>query len=117
MRAWFLWAPVLCIVLCASTTRAEWPLASPESIGLQSTRLREMESKVRAGEFKKITSVLVARHAKLAYDGVAAWLDQTHVGIVPVSFTDPHSVRWFLLGLAVLGVVWAAGRLMLCGRW
>jgi len=61
-------AAVVPLVLLPSLARAEWPLASPESVGLQAARLHDMESAIRAGEFKKITSVLVARHGKLAYE-------------------------------------------------
>jgi hypothetical protein len=61
-------AAVLSVVLCPPIVRAEWPLASQESVGLQPARLRDMESAIRAGRFKKITSVLVARHGKLAYE-------------------------------------------------
>jgi CubicO group peptidase (beta-lactamase class C family) len=61
-------AAVLSVVLLPSFARPEWPLASPESVGLESARLKEMESAIRAGDFKKITSVVVARHGKLAYE-------------------------------------------------
>lgn len=46
-----------------------WPTAaSPEAVGLSSERLRAMESALRAGEFKKISSVLVVRRGKLAHE-------------------------------------------------
>jgi CubicO group peptidase (beta-lactamase class C family) len=45
-----------------------WPVASAESAGLNATRLRAMETAVRSGEFKKITSVLVARRGSLVYE-------------------------------------------------
>ena len=37
-------------------------------MGLDATRLRALEAAVTSGEFKKIGSVLVARHGKLAYE-------------------------------------------------
>ncbi len=46
-----------------------WPIASPESAGISSKPLQDMEAAVRAGEFKKIGSVLIARHGKLVYEG------------------------------------------------
>jgi hypothetical protein len=46
-----------------------WPTASPESAGISSKPLQDMETAVRAGEFKKIGSVLIARHGKLVYEG------------------------------------------------
>jgi CubicO group peptidase (beta-lactamase class C family) len=46
-----------------------WPKASTESAGISATLLRDMETAVRAGDFKKIGSVLIARHGKLVYEG------------------------------------------------
>ena len=58
-----------------------WPAASPESVGLSSERLAAMEARIRAGDFKQVTSVAIARHGKLAYeayfDGTAETLRNT----------------------------------------
>jgi CubicO group peptidase (beta-lactamase class C family) len=43
--------------------------ATPEAVGLSAEPLAAMEKAIRAGEFKKIGSVLVARDGKLAYEG------------------------------------------------
>jgi CubicO group peptidase (beta-lactamase class C family) len=43
-------------------------LVSPASVGLSAEPLSAMEKAIRAGEFKKISSVLIARHGKLAYE-------------------------------------------------
>ena len=45
-----------------------WPTASLESAGIASKPLQDLETAVRAGEFKKIGSVLIARHGKLVYE-------------------------------------------------
>jgi CubicO group peptidase (beta-lactamase class C family) len=45
-----------------------WIIASAETEGLASEPLVTMEKAIRAGEFKKIGSVLVARHGKLVYE-------------------------------------------------
>ena len=45
-----------------------WVTAAPESVGMTVKPLFDMEAAVRAGEFKKIGSVLVARHGKLVYE-------------------------------------------------
>src|SRR5438270_1324965 len=42
--------------------------SSLESEGVASKPLRDMEAAIRGGEFKKIGSVLVARHGKLVYE-------------------------------------------------
>src|ERR1019366_9982645 len=58
-----------------------WPTASTVEAGLSDARLRSLDAAIRAGEFKKIGSVLVARHGKLVYeayfDGDAATLRDT----------------------------------------
>jgi CubicO group peptidase (beta-lactamase class C family) len=46
-----------------------WPTASVESAGISAKLLQDMETAVRAGDFKKIGSVLIARHGHLAYEG------------------------------------------------
>jgi len=46
-----------------------WVTAAPESAGVATKPLREMETAIRAGDFKKIGSVVVARHGKLVYEG------------------------------------------------
>jgi CubicO group peptidase (beta-lactamase class C family) len=45
-----------------------WPTARVESVGIQSKPLQDMETAVRAGDFKKIGSVVIARHGKLVYE-------------------------------------------------
>src|SRR5260370_10472471 len=46
-----------------------WSTTDLESAGISAKPLREMENAIRAGDFKKIGSVLIARHGKLAYEG------------------------------------------------
>ncbi len=45
-----------------------WQTASPESEGLSSARLQAMADAIAAGQFKKVESVLIARHGKLVYE-------------------------------------------------
>ena len=42
---------------------------APESEGVAAKPLRDMEAAIRAGEFKRIGSVLIARHGKVVYEG------------------------------------------------
>jgi CubicO group peptidase (beta-lactamase class C family) len=53
----------------SQTTTGGWPTASPAESGLSDARLRSLDAAVCSGEFKKIGSVLIARHGKLAYEG------------------------------------------------
>lgn len=45
-----------------------WNAASAESVQLSAARLQAMDADIRAGKFKKITSVLVARRGKLVHE-------------------------------------------------
>jgi CubicO group peptidase (beta-lactamase class C family) len=45
-----------------------WPTDTVSSAGIRAEPLATMESIIRAGEFKKVTSVLIARHGKLVYE-------------------------------------------------
>ena len=53
----------------AQQPSAVWPKGSIAESGLSEAKLQSMEAVVRAGDFKKIGSVLVARHGKLVYEG------------------------------------------------
>jgi len=46
----------------------DWITGNVESAKLSATRLNAIEKALRAGEFKKITSVLIARKGKLVYE-------------------------------------------------
>src|SRR5947207_363228 len=41
---------------------------APATVGISTERLAQMEQAIKAGDFKAITSVLIARHGKLAYE-------------------------------------------------
>lgn len=73
-------ASFVAAILCATSliaqnpglpaqTSAELPATTPESVALNSNRLREMEAAIRAGDFKKIGSVVVARNGNIVYEG------------------------------------------------
>jgi CubicO group peptidase (beta-lactamase class C family) len=42
--------------------------ATPSSANISADRLAQMEAAIKSGEFKEITSVVIARHGKLIYD-------------------------------------------------
>src|SRR3954447_6792267 len=46
----------------------DWITSTPEASGLSAQILAQMEAAIRNGDFKHITSVLIARHGKLAYE-------------------------------------------------
>src|SRR5205823_4317906 len=45
-----------------------WEVASPATAGIAEAPLAELERAVRAGAYRKVTSVVVARHGKLVYE-------------------------------------------------
>src|SRR2546423_11886087 len=54
--------------LSAVAQKSDWPSAAPESAGIASSKLQSAEAAINANDYKKITSVLIARHGKLVYE-------------------------------------------------
>jgi CubicO group peptidase (beta-lactamase class C family) len=81
----------------SQTTTPDWPIAPKTEAGLSESRLRSLDAAVRSGEFKKIGSILIARHGKLAYesyfDGDAATLRDTR--------SATKSITDILIGIAI----------------
>src|SRR5208337_515571 len=103
------WAPWIVVMLFSTVaaisqtqpsspaTRGGWPTASAAESGLSDARLRSLDAAIRSGEFKKIGSVLIARHGKLTYegyfDGDAATLRDTR--------SATKSITDALIGIAI----------------
>lgn len=56
------------LLVATACGQDDWRRGTPESVGLDASRLAAMEAAINAGEFKKIGSVLVARHGQLVYE-------------------------------------------------
>src|ERR1039458_5890816 len=78
LASWVLWIVVTLLSSVAAISQRQpsspsktgaWPTASSAESGLSDARLRSLDAAIRSGEFKKIGSVLIARHGKLAYEG------------------------------------------------
>src|SRR6266700_3704869 len=89
-----------CLVIqstAAGQESRDWPLATAQQSGLDTTVLQKMEASIRSGDFKKIGSVLIARHGKLIYeayfDGDASTLRDTR--------SATKSITDVLIGIAV----------------
>jgi CubicO group peptidase (beta-lactamase class C family) len=78
-------------------TTSGWTTAPISETGLSDTRLRSLDAAIRSGEFKKISSVLIARRGKLVYeayfDGDAATLRDTR--------SATKSITDVLIGIAI----------------
>jgi len=75
-----------------------WPTASAGSVGLSSARLQAMEGAIRSDDFKKITSVLVARHGKLVYE---AYFGGADAATLMDTRSATKSVTSMLVGIAI----------------
>lgn len=103
MLRWIGAVLVLCVVFSAmATVRAQssnsnLPTAPAADNGIAIEKLQSMEAAIRAGDFKKIGSVLVARHGKVVYegyfDGDAATLRDTR--------SATKSITDVLVGIAI----------------
>jgi len=70
---WVLWAFALALCPLAAAAQTQianggWAKIDAADSGLSEARLRAMSAAVRSEEFKKVGSILVARHGKLAYE-------------------------------------------------
>ncbi len=75
-----------------------WPTASAESAGLSPARLTAMEQAIRADEFKKITSIVVARDGKLVYE---AYFDQAGADGLRNTRSVTKTITGMLVGIAI----------------
>lgn len=75
-----------------------WPTTNAETVGLSAQKLQDMESAIRGEQFKKITSVVIARHGKLAYEG---YFGGTEAGALMETRSATKSITSLLIGIAI----------------
>jgi len=75
-----------------------WTTASAESAKLSAARLRAMESVIRSGEFKQVTSVLIARQGRLVYE---EYFDAAGASGLRNTRSATKTVTGMLLGIAI----------------
>jgi CubicO group peptidase (beta-lactamase class C family) len=80
------------------TKQDGWTTASVESANLTSAPLREMERAIQADEFKRITSVLIARQGKLIYE---AYFGGSDAATPRNTRSATKTVTSMLLGIAI----------------
>jgi CubicO group peptidase (beta-lactamase class C family) len=61
-------ALLLATPMAVQAAPSDWPTAAPAAEGLSAARLDAMSAAIKAGQFQQITSVLIARHGKLAFE-------------------------------------------------
>lgn len=92
--------PLLLILLLTIPTLASAApdAAGDEATGLSAEHLQAMEKAIRAGEFKKITSVLVARHGKLLYE---VYFDNAGAMLLRDTRSATKTITSMLVGIAL----------------
>lgn len=79
-------------------TKDGWTRVEPAKVGLSVRNLREMERAIRKGLFPKLTSVLVARKGRLAYEG---YFDDLGPKGLRNTRSATKTVAGILVGLAI----------------
>jgi len=84
--------------VAASADREELAVAEPAAAGLSGQRLAQMEQSIRAGDFKQITSVLLARDGKLAFE---RYFDAEGAEALRNTRSATKTVTGMLVGIAI----------------
>jgi len=88
-----------CVALRAPAADRDGIVVSdPATIGLSASGLTQLEQSIRNGEFKQITSVLVARHGKLGFE---RYFDADGVDGLRNTRSATKTVTGMLVGIAV----------------
>jgi CubicO group peptidase (beta-lactamase class C family) len=94
-------ASLVLLVLGATASGAEpeeIPASDPAAVGLSAQGLGRLEQSIRAGEFKQITSVLIARRGKLAFE---RYFDDDGVEGLRNTRSATKTVTGMLIGIAI----------------
>jgi CubicO group peptidase (beta-lactamase class C family) len=86
------------LVSSAFSQTGDWQQVTPQEAGFDASRLDAMQKSIDAGDFKKITSVLVARHGKLAYEH---YFNGSNANEFQNTRSATKTVTGMLIGLAI----------------
>lgn len=76
----------------------DWPTTDMRASKISAAHIRAMEEDIRSGRTPKISSVLIARHGKLAYE---AYFDGSTAAALRDTRSVPKSVTGMLVGIAI----------------
>jgi CubicO group peptidase (beta-lactamase class C family) len=89
---------MLAVVSSTAVADDEWPRTAPAAAGLNPQPLEAMDAAVRKGDFKQITSILIARDGKLAFE---AYYDADGEAGLRNTRSVTKSVTDMLVGIAI----------------
>jgi CubicO group peptidase (beta-lactamase class C family) len=99
VRTWAAAAMLLLLSAAASAAESEdFVAAEPGAAGISLQALASMEASIRAGDFKEVTSVLLARRGKLAYE---RYFDTDGVEGLRNTRSATKTVTGMLIGVAI----------------
>lgn len=76
----------------------EWSISDLEDAGLLPSCFKRMEESICSGKFKRITSVLVARHGKLVYE---TYFDGSEANTLRNTRSTTKTITGMLIGVAI----------------
>ncbi len=90
------------LLIVASISSAQisggWETSNPDTVGLSSARLRNADRAIRADEFKQVTSLLIARKGKLAFE---SYYDKSDASVLRNTRSATKSITGMLIGAAI----------------
>jgi CubicO group peptidase (beta-lactamase class C family) len=89
---------LLLLMAVDATYGDDLPSSDPSSAGISAARLGQMEQAIKGGDFKAITSVLIARHGKLAYE---RYFDSDGVDGLRNTRSATKTITGMLIGAAI----------------
>lgn len=82
----------------ATSQNNDWSVSTAAAAGLSTRHIGDMENAIRSGAFKKITSVLLARHGQLVYEG---YFDGSDLDALRNTRSATKTVTSILTGIAI----------------
>ncbi len=85
-------------IVLAKEHESDWEVSSADSAGFDTTKLQSMETAIRSDEFKKITSIVIARHGKLVYE---VYFGENAKTTLMDTRSSTKTITGMLLGIAI----------------
>lgn len=90
------------VLTIVSTSLAQtsdgWQTADPDSVGMSAAKLQVADKAIRAGDFKQVTSLVIARKGKLIFE---SYYDGSEASVLRNTRSATKSVTGMLIGAAI----------------